>query len=101
MAAQGNDDERAALISGSGVYGGLVYSGNHSGHPDPSPGDTQATGYGKNRLVTLCILVTELCERLTFYGLTGNLVLFCKDELDLSAPWPSTIILIFMGKCNS
>ena len=47
--------------------------------------------------VTLCILITELCERLTFYGITANLVPFCSDVLGLSSPLPSTVNLVFQG----
>ena len=52
-------------------------------------------------LVVLCILFVELCERLTFYGVTANLVFYCKDVLKLASPLPSTITLAFQGniKC--
>ena len=46
----------------------------------------------------LCILATELCERLTFYGTAANLVPYCEDVLKLQTPVPSQIYLSFLGK---
>ena len=54
----------------------------------------------KTSLSVLCILFVELCERLTFYGLTANLVFYCRDVLKLSSPFPSTIALAFQGKIS-
>ena len=49
-------------------------------------------------LAVLCILFVELCERLTFYGVSINLVFYCKDVLKLASPLPTTITLVFQGK---
>lgn len=49
-------------------------------------------------LVVLCILVIELCERLTYFGITVNMVFYCQNVLKLASPLPSTINLIFQGK---
>ena len=51
-------------------------------------------------LVVICILVVELCERLTFYGVLANLIFYCKDVLNLASPLPSTISLVFQGRFN-
>ena len=48
--------------------------------------------------VIICILVVELCERLTFYGVLANLIFYCKDVLNLASPLPSSIALTFQGK---
>ena len=48
-------------------------------------------------LLALCIMFVELCERLTFYGVTVNMVFYCQNVLMLSSPLPSTISLAFQG----
>lgn len=50
-------------------------------------------------LLALCIMFVELCERLTFYGVTVNMVFYCQNVLMLSSPLPSTIALSFQGTC--
>ncbi|PFX24403.1 Solute carrier family 15 member 4 [Stylophora pistillata] len=47
----------------------------------------------------VCILVMELCERLTLFGIVANLVLFCRNVLKLDSPWPSTVGLLLQGMC--
>ena len=64
----------------------------------PTRNTQHSTGRGSRNFATLLILLTEFCERLAFYGLTANLVLFCKDKLGLPPPWPSTIVLVFVGE---
>ena len=54
----------------------------------------------RSYLVVLCILSVELCERLTYYGVTVNLLFYCKDVLKLASPLPSTIALAFQGKVS-
>lgn len=47
--------------------------------------------------IVLCILVTELCERLTYYSITANLILFCQTKLQFSTPDSSNIAAVFAG----
>lgn len=96
--ANGEDTERSLLLSNksatqnrSVAISCSIYSSTRNDH--------HFTGRGQKILATLLILVTELCERLGFYGILANLVLFCKDQLDLPPPWPSTISLVFSGTC--
>ncbi|EDO33176.1 predicted protein, partial [Nematostella vectensis] len=62
-------------------------------------GSQASNGKSSSLGVTLCILLTELCERLTFYGITANLVPFCEDSLGFKRPMPSTVNLLFQGTC--
>ena len=46
------------------------------------------------------ILFSELCERLTYYGITGNLGYFAtkSDHLDMSPAHASILVNVFQGK---
>nr|KAG5685480.1 hypothetical protein BaRGS_013091 [Batillaria attramentaria] len=45
----------------------------------------------------MCILVTEMCERLSYYSVVANLVLFCTSVLDYTSNDAATISLVFSG----
>lgn len=47
--------------------------------------------------VTGCIIITEFCERLAYYGLAGNLELFFKSEMDMSTADASLHVTLFAG----
>ena len=87
-----NADERSPLISEDSDS-----FSTSRGATSNSSGSNQIMGRGRKFLVVICILLTELCERLTYYGVTANLLLFCSNELDLDPPWPSTVSYLFIG----
>lgn len=52
----------------------------------------------KHLMVALSILTTELCERLTYYSIVANMVLFCTTTLNFTSLEASTVTLVFGGK---
>jgi len=44
-----------------------------------------------------CILLTELCERLVYYSVLANMILFCTSTLEMSSTTAATINLVFSG----
>ncbi|XP_076074028.1 solute carrier family 15 member 4-like [Mytilus galloprovincialis] len=78
-----------------------------AGTEDNGEGNPDSTGYGsieerprftRNKLFIVgCILMTELCERLTYYSVIANLILFCTSTLDISSTGAARISLIFSG----
>ena len=90
-----NADENSPLISENND---LQLSTSHGASSNSSFNNrNQIKGRGRKTLVVICILVTELCERLTYYGLRANLLLFASSELNLDPPWPSTISYLLTG----
>lgn len=48
-------------------------------------------------LVVMCILLTEMCERLSYYSVVANMVLFCTSVLKFTSNDAATISLVFSG----
>lgn len=48
-------------------------------------------------MIVGCVLMTELCERLTYYSVVANLILFCTSTLNISSTDAARINLIFSG----
>ena len=61
---------------------------------------SQSGGSSKKPYVTLFILMTELCERMTYYSIVSNQVLFCTNFLNYQSVDAVTINLIFQGKIH-
>ena len=49
------------------------------------------------KIIVLCILLTELCERLTYYSVSANLVLFANTHLGFTNPQAASLNFIFTG----
>jgi dipeptide/tripeptide permease len=62
------------------------------------PANEEKKGITKDKLlVVICILLCELCERLTYYSCVANLVLYCTSKLDMLSSSATTVSLIFSG----
>ncbi|XP_034021605.1 solute carrier family 15 member 5 [Thalassophryne amazonica] len=51
----------------------------------------------KNLQVIICVLLVELCERFTFFGIVCNMILFCTVKLGYDNYLAATINLCFIG----
>ncbi|KAL3877174.1 hypothetical protein ACJMK2_034920 [Sinanodonta woodiana] len=59
---------------------------------------SEKNGSIKQRLgVVVCILLTELCERLTYYSIVANMVLFCTSKLRMTSDEASNVNWVFSG----
>lgn len=81
---EAGDDEKTALIS---------VRGWEMGEPIARP----SIWRGKQVVLVACILFTELCERLTFYSVTANLLLYGTTVLDLESTTATSVSLYFTG----
>ncbi|XP_071954266.1 solute carrier family 15 member 4-like [Antedon mediterranea] len=88
MSLEFTDDEKTLLLSNTKC----TYSSCEDEEEKKKP-DSISNRY----FVVLCILLCELCERLTYYGIVGNLVLYLTIELDYSSAAASSISLVFTG----
>ena len=88
------NDEDCPLIHDDHIVQTQAYNTSTEVENEPAEQRSNRSRY----FVVLCILFMELCERLTFYGVTANLVFYCKDVLKLATPLSSTITLAFQGK---
>ena len=51
----------------------------------------------RHRATVIAILFVELIERMTFYSINGNMVLFCTNVLLYTSTQAVTVNLIFTG----
>ena len=84
------NSEKSLTLSYSSSYVG-DYREAQSPHPKERP------NFGPKLPVTLCILFTELCERLVYYGVAGNLLVFLTNNLNIDSALASSIVLVFTG----
>ncbi|BFZ17940.1 hypothetical protein BsWGS_20979 [Bradybaena similaris] len=68
-----------------------------SGESDVQKDGKSLSSNKKVLLVTLCILVTEMCERLTYYSIMAGLVLYCTSTLKFGQTDATTINQVFAG----
>ena len=52
----------------------------------------------KKMLVVMCILLTEMCERLTYYSVVANIVLYGTSVLKFSSTQSANVANIFTGR---
>lgn len=54
----------------------------------------------KKLQVMVCVLLVELCERFTFFGIVCNMILFCTVKLGYDNYQAATANLAFVGVCT-
>lgn len=66
-----------------------------SQNPRPDQGPTRKSR--KKLQVIICVLLVELCERFTFFGIVCNTILFCTVKLGYNNYLAATVNLCFIG----
>lgn len=84
------DEESSPLLSGHNM--------GKSDMENQAEVITQKKGMSKTKvMVVICILLCELCERLTYYSCVANLVLYCTSKLEMATSTATTVSLVFSG----
>ncbi|KAM8891777.1 solute carrier family 15 member 5 isoform 2-T5 [Spinachia spinachia] len=63
----------------------------------PLPGSGPLRKTRKKLQVIICVLLVELCERFTFFGIVCNTILFCTVKLGYDNYLAATVNLCFIG----
>ncbi|KAM9376094.1 solute carrier family 15 member 5 [Pholidichthys leucotaenia] len=66
---------------------------SHTAHLDQRPPRKSR----KKLQVIVCVLLVELCERFTFFGIVCNMILFCTVKLGYDNYLAATVNLCFIG----
>lgn len=77
------------------LSGGRIPPRRHSRSSTPDLGPPRKSR--KKLQVIICVLLVELCERFTFFGIVCNMILFCTVRLGYSNYLAATVNLCFVG----
>lgn len=62
------------------------------------PADHRRRRKSRKKLqVVICVLLVELCERFTFFGIICNMIIFCTVKLGYGNYLAATVNLCFIG----
>ncbi|CAH1243902.1 SLC15A4 [Branchiostoma lanceolatum] len=64
---------------------------------DDSPPREPWNNNGVPVFITFCIFMVEVCERIAYYAIVSNLVLYCTRDLDYTSTEAVIISLVFSG----
>ncbi|NWS80961.1 S15A5 protein, partial [Toxostoma redivivum] len=65
--------------------------------PGRGPHAGELPGAEKKLHEAVCVLLVELCERFTFFGIVCNMILFCTARLDYRAYQAAMLNMCFVG----
>jgi len=92
-----HSDERSPLLG----FHNMEKSDMNGSLEKQEPAKEEKKGITKDKLlVVICILLCELCERLTYYSCVANLVLYCTSKLEMLSSSATTVSLVFSGQSN-